>query len=84
MLSAIKYNQFYYAELDSVSASTLYQFLTRTDKHAFSLLLPSLKAQITAYVEYFAQFTSEQFPEDISEVLPLCFCSDSQAQSYSA
>ncbi|XP_019228188.1 PREDICTED: protein GIGANTEA-like isoform X1 [Nicotiana attenuata] len=27
------------------------------------------KAQITAYVEYFGQFTSEQFPEDISELI---------------
>lgn len=27
------------------------------------------KAQITAYVEYFGQFTSEQFPEDISELV---------------
>lgn len=27
------------------------------------------KAQITAYVEYFAQFTSEQFPEDIAELI---------------
>jgi GIGANTEA protein len=30
-----------------------------------------LKAQITAYVEYFGQFTadSDQFPEDIAQVL---------------
>uniref|UniRef100_A0A2N9IMB3 GIGANTEA n=1 Tax=Fagus sylvatica TaxID=28930 RepID=A0A2N9IMB3_FAGSY len=27
------------------------------------------KAQITAYVEYFGQFTSEQFPEDIAELI---------------
>ncbi|XP_059630452.1 protein GIGANTEA isoform X2 [Cornus florida] len=27
------------------------------------------KAQITAYVEYFAQFTSEQFPDDIAELI---------------
>ncbi|XP_015073264.1 protein GIGANTEA-like [Solanum pennellii] len=27
------------------------------------------KAQITAYVEYFVQFTSEQFPEDIAELI---------------
>ncbi|XP_022850240.1 protein GIGANTEA-like isoform X3 [Olea europaea var. sylvestris] len=27
------------------------------------------KAQITAYVEYFGQFTSEQFPEDMSELI---------------
>ncbi|KAG9131368.1 hypothetical protein Leryth_025164 [Lithospermum erythrorhizon] len=27
------------------------------------------KAQITAYVEFFAQFTSEQFPEDIAELI---------------
>lgn len=27
------------------------------------------KAQITAYVDYFGQFTSEQFPEDISELV---------------
>ncbi|KAL2519874.1 Protein GIGANTEA [Forsythia ovata] len=27
------------------------------------------KAQITAYVEYFGQFTSERFPEDISELI---------------
>ncbi|OMO81346.1 Gigantea protein [Corchorus capsularis] len=27
------------------------------------------KVQITAYVEYFGQFTSEQFPEDISELI---------------
>lgn len=26
------------------------------------------KAQITAYVEYFGQFTSEQFPDDIAEL----------------
>ena len=31
------------------------------------------QAQITAYVEYFGQFTSEQFPEDIAEVCSLCF-----------
>ncbi|KAM5562187.1 protein GIGANTEA [Rosa sericea] len=30
---------------------------------------PRRKAQITAYVEYFGQFTSEQFPEDISELI---------------
>lgn len=29
--------------------------------------------QITAYVEYFGQFTSEQFPEDIAEVFGLYF-----------
>ncbi|OVA01438.1 GIGANTEA [Macleaya cordata] len=27
------------------------------------------KAQITAYVEYFGQFTSEQFPDDIAELI---------------
>lgn len=27
------------------------------------------KAQITAYVDYFAQFTSEQFPEDVAELI---------------
>jgi GIGANTEA protein len=27
------------------------------------------KAQITAYVDYFGQFTSEQFPEDIAELI---------------
>ncbi|WOG82048.1 hypothetical protein DCAR_0101207 [Daucus carota subsp. sativus] len=27
------------------------------------------KAQITAYVDYFAQFTSEQFPDDIAELI---------------
>lgn len=27
------------------------------------------KAQITAYVEYFGQFTSEQFPEDMAELI---------------
>ncbi|GAB4845182.1 hypothetical protein Ancab_038588 [Ancistrocladus abbreviatus] len=27
------------------------------------------KAQVTAYVEYFGQFTSEQFPEDIAELI---------------
>jgi len=27
------------------------------------------KAQITAYVDYFGQFTSEQFPEDIAELV---------------
>ncbi|KAF5187216.1 Gigantea-like protein [Thalictrum thalictroides] len=27
------------------------------------------QAQITAYVEYFGQFTSEQFPEDIAEII---------------
>lgn len=27
------------------------------------------KAQITAYVDYFGQFTSEQFPEDVSELV---------------
>lgn len=31
------------------------------------------QAQITAYVEYFGQFTSEQFPEDIAEVYSFCF-----------
>lgn len=31
------------------------------------------QAQITAYVKYFGQFTSEQFPEDIAEVSSLCF-----------
>lgn len=32
-----------------------------------------LKAQILAYVEYFGQFTSdsEQFPEDVAQVLYL-------------
>ncbi|MCD7471905.1 hypothetical protein HAX54_012695 [Datura stramonium] len=29
----------------------------------------SNEAQITAYVEYFGQFTSEQFPEDIAELI---------------
>lgn len=27
------------------------------------------KAQVTAYVEYFGQFTSEQFPDDIAELI---------------
>jgi GIGANTEA protein len=27
------------------------------------------KDQVVAYVEYFGQFTSEQFPDDIAEVL---------------
>ena len=27
------------------------------------------KAEITAYVDYFGQFTSEQFPEDIAELI---------------
>ncbi|KAG9159527.1 hypothetical protein Leryth_019595 [Lithospermum erythrorhizon] len=31
--------------------------------------LSQRKAQITAYVEFFAQFTSEQFPEDIAELI---------------
>lgn len=31
--------------------------------------LPFPQAQIKAYVDYFGQFTSEQFPEDIAEVL---------------
>ncbi|PWA85001.1 GIGANTEA [Artemisia annua] len=31
------------------------------------------KAQITAYVDYFAQFTSEQFPEDIAELVRHCY-----------
>jgi hypothetical protein len=32
--------------------------------------VPCLKVQISAYVEYFSQFTidSEQFPEDIAQV----------------
>ncbi|KAM0005319.1 hypothetical protein Hdeb2414_s0214g00835991 [Helianthus debilis subsp. tardiflorus] len=30
---------------------------------------PQRKAQITAYVDYFGQFTSEQFPEDIAELV---------------
>ncbi|GLU16479.1 hypothetical protein SLE2022_329120 [Rubroshorea leprosula] len=31
--------------------------------------LQQRKVQITAYVEYFGQFTSEQFPEDIAELI---------------
>ncbi|CAL5384299.1 unnamed protein product [Camellia sinensis] len=31
------------------------------------------KDQITAYVEYFGQFTSEQFPEDIAELIRNCY-----------
>ncbi|KAL8233374.1 hypothetical protein R6Q59_019474 [Mikania micrantha] len=31
--------------------------------------LEQRKAQITAYVDYFGQFTSEQFPEDIAELV---------------
>lgn len=32
------------------------------------LIIFLLQAQTTAYVEYFGQFTSEQFPDDITEV----------------
>jgi prepilin signal peptidase PulO-like enzyme (type II secretory pathway) len=31
-------------------------------------VFPHLQAQITAYVDYFGQCTSEHFPDDISEV----------------
>lgn len=31
------------------------------------------QAQIMAYVEYFGQFTSEQFPEDVAQVLIVCY-----------
>ncbi|GJV29948.1 protein GIGANTEA isoform X1 [Tanacetum coccineum] len=34
------------------------------------------KAQITAYVDYFAQFTSDQFPEDITELVRLHYPSN--------
>jgi hypothetical protein len=34
----------------------------------FLYVFPPLQAQITGYVEYFGQCTSEQFPDDIAEV----------------
>ncbi|KAI5654584.1 hypothetical protein M9H77_31771 [Catharanthus roseus] len=34
------------------------------------------KAQITAYVEYFGQFTSESFPEDIAELIRIRYPSE--------
>ncbi|KAE8676080.1 ARM repeat superfamily protein isoform 2 [Hibiscus syriacus] len=40
--------------------------------------LPTSKIQITAYVEYFGQFTSEQFPEDIVELIRSCYPSKEQ------
>ncbi len=38
------------------------------------------KAQITAYVDYFGQFTSEQFPEDIAELVRNCYPSTEKRQ----
>lgn len=47
--------------------SSVFCLLIRLCFFFFSLF--KIQAQITAYVEYFGQFTSESFPEDIAEVL---------------
>lgn len=45
-----------------------YPFTLVLNKFTYAWLF-CMQAQITAYVDYFAQFTSDQFPEDIAEVL---------------
>ncbi|KAH1096700.1 hypothetical protein J1N35_013621 [Gossypium stocksii] len=56
--------------IDGLQCSSLFRPPPQDPQHR--------KVQITAYVEYFGQFTSEQFPEDIAELVRNCYPSDEQ------
>jgi len=51
--------------------NVMHAWLWQLINFAFSFLKGTncfWQAQIMAYVEYFGQFTSEQFPEDVAQV----------------